>query len=115
MIDEYKAARSSAKRVWPQSFSLHDVRYWVNHEPRFGKQAVYLDERIDFPGGIETAIAGMNDVAATNDQCITSAPGKGTAFSRVGSDRVTNHAHARASVVTKECAGRWERSPRTGT
>jgi glycerophosphoryl diester phosphodiesterase len=64
MIDEYKAAGISAKKVWPQSFNINDVRYWVNNEPRFGKQAVYLDERVDVPGGMETAIAGMNDVAA---------------------------------------------------
>jgi glycerophosphoryl diester phosphodiesterase len=66
MIDEYKAAGISAKRVWPQSFNINDVRYWVKSEPRFGKQAVYLDERVDFPGGMDIAIASMSDVAAEN-------------------------------------------------
>ncbi len=46
MIDEYKAAGIRAKQVWPQSFNLDDVLYWVKNEPRFGKQAVYLDSRI---------------------------------------------------------------------
>jgi glycerophosphoryl diester phosphodiesterase len=30
--------------VLPQSFNLADVRYWVKREPRFGRQAVYLDD-----------------------------------------------------------------------
>ena len=44
MIDEYKAAGVSPKDVWPQSFNLNDVLYWINKEPAFGKQAVYLDD-----------------------------------------------------------------------
>ncbi len=45
MIDEYKAAGVNPHRVWPQSFNLDDVLYWVENEPRFGQQAVYLDSR----------------------------------------------------------------------
>ena len=45
MIDEYKAARVNPRKVWPQSFDLDDIRYWINNERRFGKQAVYLDSR----------------------------------------------------------------------
>ncbi len=30
----------------PQSFSLDDVLYWIEKEPEFGKQAVYLDGRL---------------------------------------------------------------------
>jgi glycerophosphoryl diester phosphodiesterase len=44
MIDEYKAAGVSPRRVWPQSFDPRDVLYWINSEPAFGKQAVYLDD-----------------------------------------------------------------------
>lgn len=44
MIDEYKAAGVSPRKVFPQSFNIEDVRYWVKHEPAFGKQAVYLDD-----------------------------------------------------------------------
>ena len=43
MINEYKKAGISASDVWPQSFNLNDVLYWIKHEPDFGKQAVYLD------------------------------------------------------------------------
>ncbi len=44
MIDEYKEAGISPKDVFAQSFNLGDILYWIQHEPRFGKQAVYLDD-----------------------------------------------------------------------
>ncbi len=44
MIDEYKAAGVKAKDVFPQSFDKNDVLYWVDKEPAFGRQAVYLDD-----------------------------------------------------------------------
>jgi glycerophosphoryl diester phosphodiesterase len=53
MIDEYKAARVSPRHVWPQSFNVNDVLYWVRQEPQFGRQAVYLDDAntvADLPG-----------------------------------------------------------------
>jgi glycerophosphoryl diester phosphodiesterase len=45
MIDEYKAAGVSPEDVFPQSFVLDDVLYWIANEPEFGQQAVYLDPR----------------------------------------------------------------------
>jgi glycerophosphoryl diester phosphodiesterase len=63
MIDEYKAARISPQRVWPQSFNLPDVLYWINKTPKFGRQAVFLDERVDSPTGYVDAVAGMDDLA----------------------------------------------------
>jgi glycerophosphoryl diester phosphodiesterase len=44
MIDEYKAAGVRPRDVYPQSFNKADVLYWVNREPAFGRQAVYLDD-----------------------------------------------------------------------
>ena len=44
MIDEYKAAGVPPRHVWPQSFDKNDVLYWVQAEPAFGRQAVYLDD-----------------------------------------------------------------------
>jgi glycerophosphoryl diester phosphodiesterase len=44
MIDEYKQAHVSPRHVFPQSFNINDVLYWVRNEPRFGRQAVYLDD-----------------------------------------------------------------------
>jgi glycerophosphoryl diester phosphodiesterase len=49
MIDEYKMARVSPKKVWAQSFNLDDVLYWINYEPDFGAQAVFLDGRYGDP------------------------------------------------------------------
>lgn len=43
MIDEYRAAGIPASDVFPQSFNLNDILYWIKNEPEFGKQAVYLD------------------------------------------------------------------------
>lgn len=62
LIDEYKQAQIPASHVFPQSFNLDDVLYWIKHEPRFGRQAVFLDERVDQPGGYAAAVAGMDDL-----------------------------------------------------
>ncbi len=64
MIDEYKAAGIDSRRVFPQSFGLGDVRYWIANEPAFGERAVYLDDRVDMPGGVQVAIDGMAGLAA---------------------------------------------------
>ena len=47
LIDEYKAAGVDPRNVFAQSFNLDDVLYWIEHEPEFGAQAVYLDDRYD--------------------------------------------------------------------
>lgn len=70
MIDEYKQAGVPPRRVFPQSFNFDDVLYWIEHEPRFGRQAVYLDDRAD-SGDFEASLAdfeakkarGLNYVA----------------------------------------------------
>lgn len=64
MIDEYKAAGIAPEDVYPQSFNLNDILYWIEKEPAFGKQAVYLDDRPDKAGGYETAVASLPDLAA---------------------------------------------------
>lgn len=46
MIDEYIAAGVNPDDVWAQSFNLDDVLYWINNNPQFGQQAVYLDSRV---------------------------------------------------------------------
>ncbi len=45
MINEYKSAGIPASDVWAQSFDLEVVKYWIENEPEFGAQAVYLDGR----------------------------------------------------------------------
>ena len=44
LIDDYKAAGVPPRDVWPQSFNLADVLYWIEREPEFGRQAVYLED-----------------------------------------------------------------------
>ncbi|WP_386685107.1 glycerophosphodiester phosphodiesterase family protein [Loktanella sp. R86503] len=47
MIDDYKAAGVPPSDVWAQSFDLSDIKYWIESEPAFGAQAVYLDDRYE--------------------------------------------------------------------
>jgi glycerophosphoryl diester phosphodiesterase len=69
LIDELRAAGVSPRDVWPQSFDIRDVLYWVRQEPAYGQQAVYLDDAntvADLPGYAELAgykAAGIQIVA----------------------------------------------------
>jgi glycerophosphoryl diester phosphodiesterase len=54
MIDEYKAAGIPPSQVWAQSFNFYDVLYWIQNEPQFGKQAVYLD---NWPAPLQVTLA----------------------------------------------------------
>jgi len=47
LINDYKKAGISPKDVFLQSFNLNDVIYWIQNEPEFGKQAIYLDGRYE--------------------------------------------------------------------
>lgn len=60
LIEEYKAAGVPAKDVFPQSFNLDDVLYWIKAEPEFGRQAVYLVDDSNIPGfdGMDPATWG---------------------------------------------------------
>lgn len=42
MIQDYIDAGVKPKDVWPQSFNLDDVLFWVDEMPQFGRQAVFL-------------------------------------------------------------------------
>lgn len=59
MIEEYKAAGVPPHKVWPQSFSLEDVQYWIEQNPAFGKQAVYLDARMYESNDFAPTLASM--------------------------------------------------------
>jgi len=50
LINDYKQAGISPRDVFPQSFNLNDVIYWIKNEPEFGKQAIYLDGRYEQKG-----------------------------------------------------------------
>jgi glycerophosphoryl diester phosphodiesterase len=53
LIDEYKAAGVEAKDVFPQSFRLDPIRYWLANAPDFARQAVYLDDRDEKLAGFD--------------------------------------------------------------
>jgi len=61
MINEYKAVGVNPKDVYPQSFRLDDVRYWIAHEPKFGKQAVFLED-MNVPEDVPPAIARLSSL-----------------------------------------------------
>lgn len=64
LIDEYRAAGVRPENVFVQSFSLDDIKYWIEREPLFGNQAVYLDARVESAAGYAAAVAGMEALAA---------------------------------------------------
>lgn len=45
LVDDYIEAEIPPADVWLQSFNLADIQYWIENEPDFGKQAVFLDGR----------------------------------------------------------------------
>ncbi|WP_135385466.1 glycerophosphodiester phosphodiesterase family protein [Vibrio tasmaniensis] len=71
LVDELKEAGFKPSETYLQSFNLDDVKYWVNETPKFGKQAVYLDDRVyeqvDFVASVENMKelhdAGVNIIA----------------------------------------------------
>ncbi|UAW99664.1 glycerophosphodiester phosphodiesterase [Halopseudomonas nanhaiensis] len=62
MIEEYVDAGVAPHKVWPQSFRLDDVLYWINETPEFGLQAVFLDESAITPE--TSSLAYMDDLRA---------------------------------------------------
>jgi len=95
MIDEYRAARIPARHVFAQSFDLDDVLYWLENEPAFGKQAVFLDARVDTPAGYEAAVAGMPALAAQGVRIV--APPMFALVELDGGNRIVPSAYARAA------------------
>ncbi|WP_146446932.1 glycerophosphodiester phosphodiesterase family protein [Vibrio cyclitrophicus] len=71
LVDELKEAGFEPSETYLQSFNLDDVKYWIKEAPKFGKQAVYLDDRVyekaDFAASVENMKelrdAGVNIIA----------------------------------------------------
>lgn len=69
LIDELRAAGVRPRDVFPQSFDIGDIRYWIANEPAYGAQAVYLDDAnvpADLPDAATLAdykLEGINYVA----------------------------------------------------
>ena len=64
LVDKFREYGIDPSRVWLQSFLPDDVFYWIDNEPEFGVQAVYLDERVDTPEGYANATASIPELAA---------------------------------------------------
>ncbi|MDQ9091153.1 glycerophosphodiester phosphodiesterase family protein [Pseudoalteromonas haloplanktis] len=45
MLDEYTEQNVPNERIYPQSFNLADVKYWIEQNPEFANNSVYLDGR----------------------------------------------------------------------
>ncbi|KAI4086906.1 MAG: hypothetical protein LQ344_007171 [Seirophora lacunosa] len=73
MIDAYKNASIEPSRVWAQSFLADDIFYWIENEPEFGAQAVYLDSRVDTVQGYANATTTLPDLAARGVQIVAPA------------------------------------------
>ncbi|MDP2903986.1 MAG: glycerophosphodiester phosphodiesterase family protein [Methylovulum sp.] len=69
MIDEYKAAGVNPKQVFPQSFDIRDILYWIANEPAFGKQAVSLEDLND-EAQVLAATARIPDLVAQGVQIV---------------------------------------------
>jgi len=95
MIDEYKAAGIAPRRVFAQSFNRDDVLYWLANAPRFGRQAVYLDDRVDQPGGYDEAVAGMPELAAQGVKIV--APPMWALVTLDGDGRIVSSTYADAA------------------
>jgi glycerophosphoryl diester phosphodiesterase len=68
LIDDYRQAGIPAADVFPQSFQLRDIRYWLTKDPDFARQAVFLDGRDETdrgfdPGKPETWRPSMAELA----------------------------------------------------
>jgi glycerophosphoryl diester phosphodiesterase len=68
LVDELKEAGFKPSETYLQSFNLDDVKYWINETPKFGKQAVYLDDRVyeqaDFVASVEN-MKELHDAGVT--------------------------------------------------
>lgn len=65
LVDTFKDMSIDPKRVWLQSFVEQDIFQWIENDPEFGLQAIYLDERADLAAdGYETAVASLPGLAA---------------------------------------------------
>lgn len=81
LIDELRAGGVRPQEVFPQSFRIEDVRYWIANEPAYGAQAVYLDDAnsiADVPGAAELQgykAEGINYVAPPMWELLTAEGG----------------------------------------
>ena len=97
MIDEYKAAGVNPRDVFPQSFDINDMRYWIKNEPRFGRQAVFLDD-----AQTTADLPTFMDLAAYKAEGINIwAPPTFALLALDGENRIVPSTHARLGKVRR--------------
>ena len=67
LVDAYKEAGVAPSDVYLQSFNLDDILYWIQNEPEFAKQAVYLDGRFrsidpNSPASFKPSMSELKDM-----------------------------------------------------
>jgi glycerophosphoryl diester phosphodiesterase len=94
LIDEYRQAGVPPERVWPQSFAIEDVQYWLDKEPAFGRQAVALAE-LNRPAELPAAIAALPGLKARGVRIV--APPIWVLLALDGQGRIVPSDYARAA------------------
>ncbi len=64
MINDYIEAGVAPEKVFAQSFNLGDILFWLKKDPDFGKQAVYLDDRVYNDPSFVASQADMDKLSA---------------------------------------------------
>ena len=63
LVEELKAAGLNASDSYLQSFDLNDIKYWINNNPDFAKQAVFLDSRMYADKSFKASLENMKELA----------------------------------------------------
>jgi glycerophosphoryl diester phosphodiesterase len=93
LVDEYVAAGVDPADVFPQSFDIRDVKYWIEHDPDFGRQALLLDD-----AGIAAQLPHARKLARYKAQGINLwAPPLFALLALDGDGRIVASRHARAA------------------
>jgi glycerophosphoryl diester phosphodiesterase len=64
MLDTFVRRGIDPARVWAQSFNPPDIYQWLKEYPKFGKQAIFLDESGDTPDTFTAAVAALAGIRA---------------------------------------------------
>jgi glycerophosphoryl diester phosphodiesterase len=61
LVDDYRDAGVPASKVFMQSFLYDDLLYWLKNEPKWGANAMFLDESADDPKDLPAAVANLTN------------------------------------------------------
>jgi len=96
MLEDYRDAGINPRDVWPQSFQLADVTFWINEMPDFADQAVFLDESPITPE--TSSLAYMEELRAQGVRILAPAIWKMLTLNSQGEIVPSEYAeHARAA------------------